>query len=256
MMTTDPFRIVDAPLGTAAPADPATRDALDSFRHVLGASALTFVLWFVPFVGLILYPIRFFVTYVHELCHAFAAVLTLGWPIGVQIFLDTSGVTHTLGGLGMAISSAGYVGTPLVGALLLLLASRRSTIRPALIGLGAIVGLSALWLGANFLAWAGGLAVGGMLLALGLKGSNRATRFGLSFLAIQCMLNALSDLRFLFWLSIGSSAQTDAQNMAAATGGLVPAVVWTTLWAATALGLLGVTLRLYYVTTVRRSIGE
>lgn len=255
-MTTDPFRIVDAPPRTAGPIDPVGHDALDSFRHVLGASALTFVLWFVPFVGLILYPIRFFVTYVHELCHAFAAVLTLGWPIGVQIFLDTSGVTHTLGGLGLVISSAGYVGTPLIGALLLLLASRRSTIRPALVGLGAVVGLSAVWLGANFLAWAGGLAIGGLLLALGLKGSNRATRFCLSFLAIQCMLNALSDLRFLFWLSIASSAPTDAQNMAVATGGLVPAVVWTTVWALTAIGMLGLALRLYYVSTVLRSIGE
>ena len=252
-MTTDPFRIVDAPLGTA---DPVRQDALDSFRHVLGASALTLILWFIPFVGLILYPIRFFVTYVHELCHAFAAVLTLGWPIGVQVFLDTSGVTHTLGGLGLAISSAGYVGTPLVGALLLLLAARRSTIRPALVSLGAVFAISALWLGANFLAWGGGLVIGALLIAMGLKGSNRMTRFGLSFLAIQCMLNALSDLRFLFWLSIGSSAPTDAQNMANATGGLVPAVLWTTLWALTAVGILGVTLRLYYVTTVRRSIGE
>lgn len=252
-MTTDPFRVAQAP---PIAADPVARDALDSFRHVLAASALTFVLWFIPFVGLVLYPIRFFVTYVHELCHAFAAVLTLGWPIGVQIFLDTSGVTHTLGGLGLAISSAGYVGTPLVGALLLLLAARRSTIRPALVGMGGFLALSALWLGANFLAWAGGLAIGGLLIALGLKGSDRATRFGLSFLAIQCMLNALSDLRYLFWLSIGSSAQTDAANMSAATGGLVPAVVWTTLWAVAAIGMLALTLRLYYVTTVRRSIGE
>lgn len=252
-MTTDPFRIVDTPptLGVAP-----NSDALDSFRHVLAASALTFVLWFVPFVGLILYPIRVFVTYVHELCHALAALFTFGWPIGIQIFMDTSGVTHTLGGLGVAISSAGYVGTPIVGALLLLLASRRATVRPALIGLGAVFALSALWLGANFLAWAGGMAIAGILIATGLRASNRAARFTLSFLAVQCMLNALSDLRFLFWLSIGGSAQTDAQNMSAATGGLIPAVVWTTLWALTAIGVLAVALRFYYVTTVRRSIGE
>ena len=252
-MTTDLFRIVDAPPVTA---DPAARDALDSFRHVLAASALTFILWFIPFVGLILYPIRVFVTYVHELCHAFAAVLTLGWPMGIQIFMDTSGVTHTLGGSSLAISSAGYVCTPIVGALLLLMAARRSTVRPALVGLGAVFALCAVWLGANFLAWAGGLAIGALFIVAGAKGSDRATRFGLSFLAVQCMLNALSDLRFLFWLSISSSAPTDAQNMANATGGFMPAVLWTTLWALTAVGILGVTLRLYYVTTVRKTIGD
>lgn len=252
-MTTDPFRIVDAPPSLGRPP---SSDALDSFRHVIAASALTFVLWFVPFVGLVLYPIRVFVTYVHELCHAVAALLTLGWPIGIQIFVDTSGVTYTLGGLGLAISSAGYVGTTLIGALLLLLASRRATIRPALITTGAIFLLSALWLGSNFLAWGGGLAIGAILVAVGLKSSNRAARFVLSFLAIQCMLNALSDLRFLFWLSLSGSAQTDAQNMSNATGGWVPAILWTTMWAVAAIGILAATLRFYYVTTVRRCISE
>jgi len=253
-MTTDPFRTVDAAPRVAEASHQV--DALDSFRHVLAASALTFVLWFIPFVGLLLYPIRFFVTYVHELCHALAAVFTLGWPIGIQMFLDTSGVTHTLGGLGLVISSAGYVGTPIVGALLLLLASRRAMIRPALIGAGAICVITALWLGANFLAWAGGIVIGAALIGTGLKASNRVTRFTLSFLAVQCMLNALSDLRFLFWLSVGSDIPTDAQNMSNATGGWIPAVIWTALWALTAVAVLATALRLYYVTTVRRSIGE
>lgn len=251
MITTDPF-----PLNaTFPPAEPdATRDARDLFRHVLAASAVTLALWFVPLVGLALYPIRLFVTYIHELCHAFASVLTLGWPVGIQIFIDTSGVTHTVGGSGLVISSAGYVGTPLVGALLLLFAARRTTVRPALVSLGGVFALSALWLGSNVLAWAGGLVIGACLLALGLRGSPRASRFALSFLAIQCMLNALSDLRFLFWLSISGSAQTDARNMEVATGGFIPAVLWTTAWAIAALVILGVALRLYYVTTVKRTL--
>jgi len=124
-------------------------------------------------------------------------------------------------------------------------------VRPALVATGAIVAVAAVWLGANFLAWAGGLAIGGALVALGLKAPPRAARFALSFLAIQCCLDALSDLRTLFWLSISSEAQTDALNMARATGGLVPAVVWTIVWAAIALVVLLAAVRLYYVMTVR-----
>jgi len=48
---------------------------------------------------------------------------------------------------------------------------------------------------------------------------------------VQCMLNALGDLRTLLFLSVRpGGVQTDAQLMADATGGLVPAVVWTLLW--------------------------
>jgi hypothetical protein len=69
------------------------------------------------------------------------------------------------------------------------------------------------------------------------------------------MLNALGDLRYLFWLSVSGSEQTDAQNMAMATYGVVPAVVWSTIWAVVALAVLVGTVRYYYVTTVRHSFG-
>ncbi len=229
-------------------------DARESLRHVLAASVLSLVLWFVPLVGWALYPIRLFVTYVHEICHALASVLTGGWPERIEIYLNTSGITNTLGGSSLVISSAGYVGTPLVGAALLLLSARRWMVRPTLVATGGVLALSSVWLGGNALAWVAGLGIGSILVAIGLKASSPTARFVLSFLAIQCMLNALSDLKFLFWLSMSSPAATDAQNMAQATGGLVPAVVWTVLWAAVALGILGGATWLYYRTTARQSI--
>jgi len=253
-MSSDPF--ANDPFDTGAHAH---HDARESFRTVMWASALTLVLWFVPYVGLVLYPLRLFVTYVHEICHAAAALLTGGWPHDIQIFLDTSGVTYTSGGLGIVISSAGYVGTPLVGAGLLLLASRRSAVRPALLGTAVVLAISAVALGGNVLAWASGLGLGAVIAALALKASPRSARFWLSFLAVQCILNALSDLRMLFWLSLPGAAaaevHTDARNMSDATGGLVPAVVWTVLWAGIAVGVLVAAGRVYYVSTVKKSFG-
>jgi hypothetical protein len=228
-----------------------TADARESLRHVFAATAITFALWFVPYVGLVLYPIRIFVTYVHEIGHAVAALLTFGWPYSIQIFWDTSGVTMT-SDMNLVVASAGYVGATLVGAVLLLLAARRHTVRPALVGLGAILVVAALWLGGNVLAWVGGLGIGAALVGLGLKASPRAARFVLSFLAIQCALDALSDLRTLFWLSVGSEAQTDARNMAVATGGLVPAVVWTVLWGVISIVVLFVAVGYYYRATVSK----
>jgi hypothetical protein len=239
--------------GTAADL-PTRNDARDSFRHVLAASLLTLVLWFVPYVGIALYPIRLFVTYVHELCHAVASVLTGGWPQDIELYLNAAGVTHTIGGSALVISSAGYVGAPVVGAVLLLLSARRWMVRPALVGAGVILTIASVWLGGNVLALIGGIAIGVSLVAIGAKASPAVARFSLSFLALQCILNAIADIRYLFSLSVSSNTLTDAQNMAAATGGLVPAVVWTCAWAVIALVMLGASTWLYYRTTARHSL--
>jgi membrane-associated protease RseP (regulator of RpoE activity) len=67
----------------------------------------------------------------------------------------------------------------------------------------------------------------------------------LSLLAVQCVLNALLDLKTVFFLSspFAPSVPTDAANMAAATG--IPAVLWTIIWIAVAFGILILALRFY-----------
>jgi uncharacterized protein (DUF1684 family) len=66
-----------------------------------------------------------------------------------------------------------------------------------------------------------------------------------SFLAVQCVLNALFDLKTVFFLSspFAPTASTDAVNMAAATG--IPAIMWSALWIVLALGILWMAMRLY-----------
>ncbi|HWF88747.1 MAG TPA: M50 family metallopeptidase, partial [Pyrinomonadaceae bacterium] len=65
-------------------------------------------------------------------------------------------------------------------------------------------------------------------------------------LAVQCVLNALFDLKTVFFLSSplnGMTVHTDAQNMAQFTG--IPAIFWTVAWIAIALGILWFAMRLY-----------
>jgi hypothetical protein len=66
-----------------------------------------------------------------------------------------------------------------------------------------------------------------------------------SFLAVQCVLNALFDFGTLFVLSnpLGQSAHTDAMNMAQATH--IPAILWTVIWIGLALGILWFAMRMY-----------
>jgi hypothetical protein len=222
-------------------------DARESVALLLGASLATIALWYVPLAGLVAFPVRLFVTYIHEICHATAALLTLGSPKSIELYLDGGGLTVWSGGIRLVVQAAGYTATPLVGAALLLLSARRRTVRPALVTFGlALVGAAVL-LGGSLLAWVAGLVLGGALAAAGAVAPARVARFVLSFLGVQCVLNALGDLQTLFFLSVGSSgAPTDAHLMAEATGGLVPAPVWAVLWIALALVTLAVAIAGYF----------
>lgn len=106
---------------------------------ILGATALTFALSFIPFASVLTYPIRLFSTFIHETGHILAALLTFGSVKSMTVHLDTSGLTYTAGGLRFAISSAGYVGTALFGALMLLGAHSERTARWALGLTGALI---------------------------------------------------------------------------------------------------------------------
>src|SRR5260370_37743130 len=90
----------------------------------------------------------------------------------------------------------------------------------------------------------------GVLLSLGLFAiarfsSARVASFFVSFLAVQCVLNALFDLKTVFFLSspFAPSVPTDAVNMANATG--ILAFFWDLVWIFLALGILWVAMRFY-----------
>ena len=64
-------------------------------------------------------------------------------------------------------------------------------------------------------------------------------------IAVQCVLNALFDLKTVFFLSspFAPSVPTDAVNMSNATG--FPAILWAGIWIVAALGILWFAMRLY-----------
>src|SRR5205823_6595304 len=92
----------------------------------------------------------------------------------------------------------------------------------------------------------------GVPLSLGLLAVARFTKpkfavFFVSLLAVQCVLNALLDLKTVFFLSspFAPGVPTDALNMAKATG--IPAILWSIVWIAIAFAILGLAMRLYVV---------
>jgi hypothetical protein len=216
----------------------------DGVKFLLIAAALTVLLWYVPYAEVIAYPFRIFVTFIHETAHALAALITGGKIEHIEIAPNGNGVTYTRGGLWLAVASAGYLGSVLYGGLLLFLCKQA---KYAKLVLGATTALVAI----VTLVWVKPITFGfaaGLVMALALAGiiyflSARLVHFFVSFLAVESCLNALFDLKTVFFLSATTDVPTDAMNLQRAT--LIPAVVWALAWAAISLAILFLALRSY-----------
>jgi hypothetical protein len=237
-----------------------SRDARPQATLLLTAAIISIVLWFIPFAELVTYPFRIFVTFIHEGGHAIAALLTGNSVESLSIATNASGETYTSQGGAfsqMFVASAGYLGSMAFGAFLLVLIRKAVAARVVLLGSATLVFALTLIYGLIKPAMSGVVSsslpftiLAGTLLTVGLVAmakyaSARVATFLVSFLAVQCVLNALLDLKTVFFLSspFAPTVPTDAVNMAATTG--IPAVVWTVVWIGIAVAILGVAMRLY-----------
>ena len=212
-----------------------SQDARPQALTLLIAATISVVLWFIPFAEFLTYPFRIFVTFIHEGGHALAALLTGNSVASLSVATNASGETYTTqGGLisQMLISSAGYLGSMAFGALLLILIRRAVAARIVLLGSGLFIfaltmifGLfkpifwMTAWSGIPFTLFAGTLISVGLVL-IARFASARVATFFVSFLAVQCVLNALFDLKTVFFLAspFAPTIPNDAVNMAQATG--------------------------------------
>jgi len=237
-----------------------SRDARPQALTLLVAATISVLLWFIPYAEILAYPFRIFVTFIHEGGHAIAALLTGNTVSSLSVATNSSGETYTTqGGLisQLLISSAGYLGSMAFGALLLILIRKSVAARLVLLGSAILIfGLTLIyglfkplfsgvaWSGIPFTLLAGSLISVGLVL-LARFASAKVASFFVSFLAVQCVLNALFDLKTVFFLSspFAKPYHTDAVNMANATG--IPAIFWAVVWIVLALGILWFAMRLY-----------
>jgi hypothetical protein len=102
-----------------------------------------------------------------------------------------------------------------------------------------------------FTIGAGGV-LAASLIALGIFASPRIANFAVAFLAVQCLLNAVSDQIALFSINspfAGSDIANDAANMANATH--IPGIVWVFIWIGISIVMISLGLRLYAVSGTR-----
>ena len=121
---------------------------------ILSAILIVYVLldMLIPGGGLILYPIKLFVTFLHEFGHAFGAVITGGDVISLQVNSNGSGVTWSSGGSRAITIMGGYLGSAIFGNLLLYLGIRKpGATKITMIAIAIIMNICALiWFSSAF----------------------------------------------------------------------------------------------------------
>jgi hypothetical protein len=218
---------------------------------LIAATLVSAALWYIPGAQIALYPVRIFVTIIHESGHALMTVLTGGAVAGMAIHPDGSGVTMSAGGIRFLVLMAGYLGATAFGALALHLGRRQGNGRRSLLFLAAVTLVATgLWLrpwGEGAFGFFSGIGIGLALLAGSRRLPESYAAFLTSFLAVQLCLNALFDIRSLVWLTTNTNADNDAVFMSQAFG-LTP-WFWALTWAGAAIAILAFSLRSYLRTT-------
>lgn len=211
---------------------------LESNGFIVTLAVLSMVLNMLPLIHYVLLPFDFFTTFVHEGCHAIASLLMGEEVKRIVLNPDTSGyMQHTVTGGALAkglIASAGYVGSAIVGGLLIVWSGVRHSSKTILITLAVILLLAMVFYVRDMftLIVCGLLAAG--FLAVALKTGPMFAYFFVNFLAVQCSLNSIGDMIALIFISMGaprsphSQGHSDAEAMAELFW--LPAIVWSILW--------------------------
>jgi Peptidase M50B-like len=239
---------------------PATKQKANSSPGALLvlATVAAVALSFLPgqYSAIVLYPIRLFVTLIHESGHAMAAVITGGQVSYLQIMPNGEGVTwaRTSDLTAWVYISGGYLGAAAFGATLLAALKKagwKSTLR--LIG-AYVLAVTLLWAhnpADNLFTLLVGLGLSGILFACSRYLNAEWAGFAVAFLAVQCCLNALTDLRILLYLTTATDRDNDAVFMAQRYP--LPPVVWACIWMLMAAGIMVPALRYYLAPAGSRS---
>lgn len=203
--------------------------------QLLLITLVVFALWRTPVVV----PLKILVVFLHEVSHGIAAVLTGGTIDTISISAQQGGHAITRGGNGFLILSAGYVGSLLLGVLLLLAALKTNADR-ALMGLFGVVTLlvTALYV-RDLFALAFCTVTGAAMLAVAWFLSRQVNDFVLRVIGLTSALYVPYDI---FSDTIARSGlRSDAYMLAEQYGG--PTMFWGGLWLVLSIGVIGFCLR-------------
>lgn len=208
---------------------------------LIWAGIAALVMWVVPYFGLLLLPLQYLNTHLHEFCHAFAAVLSGGSVAWIKVFAGGGGLTLSTGSPYL-VSSAGYLGATIIGALLIRFSvtERGAAIALRLVAILMLFSMI-FWVRGDWVGGISGLMWPALLFVLAHYLKDRAVVFAAQFLGMLLCLSSVQSLYELVQITTYTSSHSDAGNMQRYTG--IPAIFWAVLWSLIGLAAVLLTLR-------------
>ncbi len=228
------------------------------------AMVVVYILWNIPALDWLLYPLRLFTTFIHEAGHSLAAILTGGRVEEFVVSLDSSGYARTAGGMRAIIIPAGYLGAAIFGSVLFYFNNRfPNLVRPLafLLGAGMVI-FSVLFARPDETGLPLALILGGifglLLMFLGARAPGWITMLVLNILAVSTALEAFIDLRYLvsFIDASRGTIVNDAVKFSQDVTPLVPPTLVALIWAGIALLMFAVALYYGAWKPLRREIDD
>ena len=217
-------------------ADPTAKTRV---RLVAGFMAFFAALWFLWDTWIVT-PLKLFVVLLHEISHGLAAVATGGAIEKIVVTSDLGGACYCGGGDAFLTLSAGYLGSLLWGAALVLVAARLGRKSSWITGtIGVLIGLVAVLYVRNPFGLLFGLGFGAALIGAARYLSPAVNKRVLWALGLTSCLYAVLDIKSD--VLDRPELRSDARMLAEMTG--VPTVLWGGLWIAAALFVCWMLLR-------------
>jgi hypothetical protein len=198
---------------------------------LLGFSLYFGTIWFL-WETPVVYPVKVFVVFLHEISHAMAALATGGWVQRIELSPRLGGACYCPGGNAFLTLSAGYLGSLAWGAVILESAQRAGSKAfrvVQVLGAGVLL-LTLLFVRGTFGLFFG-LVFGSALLLAAPRLSADANRILLTFLGFTSALYAILDIKAD--VLDRPHLPSDAYMLAQLTG--IPTLVWGILWIGIAL---------------------
>jgi len=174
------------------------------------------------------YPLKILVVFFHELSHGITAVATGGRIVEVRVDAMQGGLCLTEGGSRFLTLSAGYLGSLILGGLLLLAAShfKRKNIPNLILGLVLFITTIVYVRPVIGFGFFFGAAVGIAFVAAAQKLPNEVNGYILTVIGLTSTLYAVLDIKSDILDRPG--ARSDAAMLSDLTG--VPTIMWGAAW--------------------------
>ncbi|CAG8432894.1 4723_t:CDS:2 [Diversispora eburnea] len=184
------------------------------------------ILWRMPFLKHILYPFKLLTVSFHELSHAAAGKCTGAKIEGIEVDPDEGGVTRMRGGIQCCTLPAGYLGSSMIGALLIFCGFQVNASKYASIVLGLML-LALLYWAKNWLTRILTVIFVGIIVGLWfIKGGAGLKYFVLFVGVMSCLYSVWDILEDLVFKKVNES---DASKFAKLTR-CCPAQFWGVIW--------------------------